>query len=77
MIGLDNWWFTASSNRLYGCRPDGKCVFTSRVKKVNGNEVTTLSGTIYKLLTPHPDYTQWCIDNNYHVPTEAEPIILR
>lgn len=85
MVDLDDWsivgehqtLYSAPHQQLHGRRPDGKYIRTSRIKTINGNEVTTLSGTIYKLLTPHPDYIQWCIDNNYHIPTEAEPIILR
>lgn len=52
-------------------------VRTSEIVQVRGNRVTTHSGTVYVLGTPHVDYVRWCQDSGRHVPTIEEPIKLR
>jgi len=66
--------YAAPQQCIRGYREDGHWVRTSPIVKVKGDVVTTRSGSQYKLLTPHPQYVQWCRDNNYHVPTKEEPI---
>jgi hypothetical protein len=56
---------------------DGKFIATSMVQSVNGNCVTTKSGSVYQLGKPDEDYVKWCKDNGHHVPTENEPIKLK
>jgi hypothetical protein len=83
MIELDDWAVVAPHGEnvyaepkqcLRGCREDGHYVRTSPIAGINGDVITTRSGTQYKLLKPNPQFVQWCHDNNYHVPTEQEPI---
>ena len=82
MVELDDWAvvggcqtpYSAPHRQLRGRRPDGEYIRTSRIKTVNGPQITTVSGTVYRLLTPAEHYVRWCIDNNYHVPTLEEPI---
>jgi hypothetical protein len=83
MVELDDWAvvsfygvnvYAAPRQCLRGRRKDGHYVRTSLITNINGDVITTRSGTKYKLLKPNPQYVQWCQDNNYHVPTEQEPI---
>lgn len=53
--------------------PDGPCT-TSPIVAVNGREVTTHSGNVYTLGTPHPEYMEYCKRAGRHIPTEEEPI---
>ena len=53
---------------------DGHRISTSYIKDVDGNLVTTSSGSVYELGEPDPLFVQWCKDNNLHVPTKEEPI---
>lgn len=49
---------------------------SSRIEKVEGNKVTTYSGSVYELGTPHPEFVEFCKLNGVHVPTPEEPIKL-
>lgn len=53
---------------------DGTYINTSRVITVEGNKITTRSGSVYELGIPNPEYVQWCKENNLHIPTVEEPI---
>lgn len=55
---------------------DGKFIRTSDIGKVDGSEVITVSGSVYTLGEPSPDYVSWCRENGCHVPTPEEPIRL-
>lgn len=37
---------------------------TSPIKKADGRQITTLSGSVYILEDIDVDYLSWCIDNN-------------
>jgi hypothetical protein len=56
---------------------NGDRVYTTRIVAINGREVTTRSGTVYTLGEVNPDYVEWCQKKGCHVPTEAEPIIMK
>jgi len=46
---------------VYGhpLHPDGTCVRTTPIVQVNGLEVTTRSGSVYRLGRIHPRYRHW------------------
>ncbi len=51
--------------RLFGYRDNETVpVRTSPIAHVNGNIITTYSGSVYILEDIDPDYFQWIIDNN-------------
>ncbi len=53
---------------------DGKTIGTSRIIDVNGNKITTKSGTMYLLGEPDPEFVEYCEENGVHVPTKEVPI---
>ena len=55
---------------------EGKRISTSHIKKIDGCQVTTHSGSVYTLTYPNPDYVKWCQENGHHIPTPEEPIKL-
>lgn len=55
---------------------ENKEMTSSKIVDVNGNKVTTHSGSVYELGTPHPDYIEYCKKSGVHVPTPEEPIKL-
>lgn len=55
-----------SATRLAGLRDDAKHVTTSIIKKVNGREITTQSGSVYILEDIDPDYLKYLNDTGEH-----------
>lgn len=53
---------------------DGKNVTTSHIVNIDGNKVTTSSGTVYELGKPDCEFIKWCVEYGCHVPTPKEPI---
>ena len=54
---------------------DGVQCTTSRIKKVNGNQVTTRNGSVYTLGEPAASFVEWCREKGCHVPTPKTPIL--
>lgn len=52
---------------------DGHSIYTSHIVEVIGNIVHT-KNSVYELGKPSPEYVDWCVANNIHIPTEKEPI---
>lgn len=63
--------------RVYGHPdfPDGSFVTTSRVMSAEGRQVTTESGTVYRLGEPSKDYLRWLKDNNLSYDPE-HPVVV-
>lgn len=74
VVGISPNGYAEPCQHLCGRRPDGTLVRTSRIVTIDGNIITTASGSQYRLLQPNPSYVEWCQLNNYHIPTEQEPI---
>ncbi len=55
---------------------DGDRITTSFLVAVSGCEVSTYSGSVYRLGKPSDDYMEWCRENGCHVPTPDQPIKL-
>lgn len=53
---------------------DGEVITTSYIFAINGCEIETHSGSIYRLGSPDPNYMLWCQENGCHIPTPDEPI---
>ena len=53
---------------------DGHRISTSYIEKVDGNLITTSSGSVYELSDPDPLYVDWCKKHNIGVPTKEQPI---
>lgn len=52
--------------RLVGLRDEDEGqVITSPIDKINGREVTTMSGSVYILGEIDPDYLQWMKDHGF------------
>ena len=56
---------------------DGKEVTTSMITNVDGDKITTRSGTVYMLLEPEKKYVETCKENGWHIPTVNEPIKMK
>ncbi len=54
---------------------DGTKITTSRMKRVDGNQVTTGSGSVYTLGAPAASFVEWCHEHGCHVPTPETPIL--
>lgn len=54
---------------------DGKQIITSRIRKVKGHQITTISGTTYELGNVNPDYVEW-LEQNGITFNESNPIKL-
>lgn len=50
---------------LSGRLDKGADIKTSHIVKVNGNLITTASGSVYELLTPSQDWIDWLKENNH------------
>lgn len=74
VVGVSLTSYSAPERRLRGKREDGHIVCTTPITHIDGNIITTASGSQYRLLRPNPSYVEWCRLNNYHIPTEREPI---
>lgn len=74
VIGVSDSPYSAPKQCLRGKRKDGHMIRTSPIVDIDGNIITTRSGTQYHLMAPSQDYVEWCRQNNYHIPTEKEPI---
>jgi len=81
---LENWSVCLLSDSIFlapeakqiclqGLRSDDKMVRTSPVKEIDGKNITTKSGSVYVLGTPHPEYVKWC-DENGHAMDPLNPI---
>lgn len=87
---LENWYVSEDDNpycppelrqkyvsgAVYG-NPrfsDGYRVTTSNIVSINGNKITTNSGSVYELGTPSEDYINWLKANNMTLPTPECPI---
>lgn len=53
---------------------NGHKITTSPIDDVKGNIVTTVSGSVYELGEPRPDYVEFCRTNGMYIPTKDEPI---
>ena len=51
-----------------------KDITTSPIEDVNGNLVTTHSGTVYELGEPDPNFVEFCKQDGCHIPTKEVPI---
>jgi hypothetical protein len=56
---------------------DGDSIRTSAIKAVDGNLVTTLSGSTYQLDEPHPNFVDWCVRYNHYIPTKEQPFLVK
>lgn len=57
---------------------DGKIIFTSGIVNVQGNIITTESGSQYQLdWPPDPHWMKWLSDNNIPLPTPECPIRIK
>jgi len=52
---------------------DGETVCTSTIAKIEGNQVTTCSGTVYVLFEPSEKYVQHCLEEGWHIPSPRCP----
>jgi len=72
MIGCDP--FTAPelrAKRLTGYRDDDpREVITSPIQTIEGRTITTLSGSVYVLEDPDPEYLLWMAENGYQYDPE-------
>jgi hypothetical protein len=59
---------------LRGRNSDGEFIRTSSIDKINGNVITTLSGSVYELGDPAPEYVEFCKQQGCRIPTPEEPI---
>ena len=66
-----------NSKRLVGYRNDeDRQVITGPIVAVDGNHITTYSGSVYVLQDIDPEYLTWMTDNGYAYDPE-HPITLR
>jgi hypothetical protein len=60
-----------SHKRLVGYRDDDpRQVITGPITKIDGNRITTYSGSVYILEDIDPAYLQWMKDNGYNFDPE-------
>jgi hypothetical protein len=56
---------------------DGHEIVLGSVDTVEGSIVKTLSGSVYELGEPDPEYVAYCKTAGCHVPTKEQPIKFR
>ncbi len=53
---------------------EGEPIGTSNIVKVDGNRITTKSGSVYVLGEPAKEFVEYCKEIGCHVPTKETPI---
>ncbi len=53
---------------------DGESISTTRIANVDGNVITTRSGSVYLLGEPDPKFIEYCKEQGVYVPTKEVPI---
>jgi hypothetical protein len=75
VVGLSPYSAPESGKQIVGRRQsDKKVIRTSCIVSVEGCVVTTQTGSRYRLGKPSQNYVDWCVKNNYHVPTDELPL---
>lgn len=51
--------------------PDGSVITTTRIMDCTNRVITTLSGSLYTLGEPHPEYVAWCKSKGFVIDEET------
>ena len=74
-IAPENQWLCLRGN-VYNHPEynDGRHIHTSAIKSVDGNKITTETGSVYILGEPEKEFVEYCKTRGGHVPTKEVPI---